>query len=277
MKNYHSLPSGHRMYYEIRGNTDSKHPPFVFLNGLSQSTQAWLGVIQKDFGEEFTCILVDLIFQGQSDSADEFKTFEEHAADLHDLLSKLPYSNYHLAGISYGGAVAQRYIVEYPEKVAQAYLISTFSSKNEYFNAIGLGWKKALLCGDYELMFDVMLPFVLGKSFFKNPIVPLKTLKMSKKDMSPATEDLLKLMEATEKSKNYLSNLSSCQVPCIIIHGEEDLLCTPDMGKEMASYLPKNEFIVLPGVGHTLNLEAIDPLKNILASRAKAIAKTVEA
>ncbi|UJP64565.1 alpha/beta fold hydrolase [Mongoliitalea daihaiensis] len=270
MKHYHQLPSGHRMYYEIRGNTDSKHPPFVFLNGLSQSTQAWLGVIQKDFGEEFTCILIDLIFQGESDSADQFKTFEEHAEDLHDLLSKLAYPTYHLAGISYGGAVAQRFIVDYPEKISQAYLISTFAAKNEYFNAIGLGWKKALLCGNYELMFDIMLPFVLGKSFFENPIISLETLKISKQHMSPATSDLLKLMEATEKSENYLMKLSHCKVPCIIIHGEEDILCTPEMGMEMAQHIPKNELIILPKVGHTLNLEAIDPLKNILALKAKA-------
>lgn len=277
MKHYHYLPSGNRMYYEIRGNTDSKYPPFVFLNGLSQSTQAWLGVIQKDFGGEFTCILVDLIFQGQSDSAESFKSFEEHASDLHHLLSQLHYQTYHIVGISYGGAVAQRFIVKYPEKVTQAYLISTFSTRNEYFDTIGLGWKKALICGNYELMFDVMLPFVLGKSFFANPLIPLETLKMSKKGMSPASEDLLKLMEATEKSENFLPQLTTCKVPCVIIHGEEDILCTPAMGEEISKHLPKNELIILPKVGHTLNLEAIGSLQKILASRAKEIGTKVHA
>lgn len=275
MKHYHSLPSGHRMYYEIRGNTDSKYPPFVFLNGLSQSTQAWSGVIQRDFGEEFTCILVDLIFQGQSDRTENFKTFEEHATDLYDLLAQLPFKTYHLAGISYGGAVAQRFVVKYPEKIVQAYLISTFAYKTDYFNTIGLGWKNALICGNYELMFDVMLPFVLGKSFFEQPLVPLSSLKASKKEMSPSTADLLKLMEATEKSGNYLQQMETCTVPCVVIHGEEDILCTPEMGEQLCKHIPNSELIIMPRAGHTLNLEAIDPLKKILKEKAKALANSI--
>jgi len=264
MQYFHPLPSGLRMHYEIRGKTDSKHPPLVFLNGLSQSTLAWRPLIQSGIEEEFSSICVDLVFQGKSDSGETYRNFEQHADDLRDLLENLGHKTYTIIGISYGGAVAQRLMVKYPEICHKVFLLSTFATKGPFFEAIGDSWKKALLCGDYELMFEVMLPFVLGKSYFEKPLVPLEELKNAKKEMSPKTSDLLKLMEATEKSSEFIGALSTSKVETIVVQGEEDILCTPEMGKKIADALQNSSFILLPKVGHTLNLEAINPLQKII-------------
>lgn len=264
MEHYFKLSSGLRLFYEARGTADSQAPPFVFLNGLSQSTLAWEGII-SELESERRCYPVDLIFQGKSDSSENFKTFEEHADDLFELLSYLAHKQYIIVGISYGGAVAQRFMVKYPHLCKKVFLLSTFGGKNAYFDAIGNSWKKALVRVDYELMFEVMLPVVLGKSYFENPIIPLESLKSSKTAMSPAKSDLLMLMKATETSeRDYLPNLESCEVDTLVVHGEEDLLCTPEMGRAMADALPHGSFYLLPKVGHTLNLEAVNALVQIL-------------
>ncbi|WP_299990124.1 alpha/beta hydrolase [uncultured Pontibacter sp.] len=267
----HRLPDELELHYELHGNAEASQA-MVFLNGLSQSTAAWAGLVHN-LGKKYRLVLVDLIFQGQSDEAPEHRSFEEHAADLADLLKALDLpSETILVGISYGGAVAQRFLVHHPELVQRAVLLSTFPYKDAYFDAIGASWKQALLAGGYSLMLDVMLPFVLGRSYFLNPIITIENLKNSKTSQSPTPERLLKLVRATEESGNYLEELKKVQVPVLMVHGQEDMLCTPEMGQAMYQSLPHGELEILPNVGHTLNLECIPDLIQLLDTfAAKAL------
>jgi 3-oxoadipate enol-lactonase len=267
----HRLPDGLELHYELHGNADAPQA-MVFLNGLSQSTAAWAGVVHA-LGKQFRLVLVDLVFQGQSDEAPEHRSFEGHAADLADLLKALQLpTDTILVGISYGGAVAQRFLVNHPGLVQRGVLLSTFPYKDDYFDAIGASWKQALLAGGYPLMLDVMLPLVLGRSYFLNPIITIENLKNSKTSQSPTPERLLKLVRATEESGNYLEELKKVQLPVLVVHGEEDMLCTPEMGRAMYQALPHGEMEILPRVGHTLNLECIPDLVELLDTfAAKAL------
>ncbi|MBX0334394.1 alpha/beta hydrolase [Pontibacter sp. HSC-14F20] len=267
----HCLPDGLELHYELHGRADATQA-MVFLNGLSQSTAAWAGLVHA-LGKKYRLVLVDLLFQGQSDEAPEHRSFEEHAADLADLLRNLQLpADTILVGISYGGAVAQRFLVKHPELVQRGVLLSTFPFKDAYFDGISTSWKQALLAGGYPLMLDVMLPFVLGRTYFLNPIITIENLKNSKTSQSPTPDRLLKLVRATEESGNYLEELKKVQVPVLVVHGEEDMLCTPEMGRAMYQSLPHGELEILPHVGHTLNLECIPDLIQLLdAFAAKAI------
>lgn len=269
----HLLPDGLELHFELHG-TDSASQALVFLNGLSQSTAAWAGLVHA-LGKKYRIVLVDLLFQGQSDAATEHRSFEGHAADLADLLKVLQLPETILIGISYGGAVAQRFLVNHSDLVRAGALLSTFPYKDAYFDAIGHSWKQALLAGGYPLMLDVMLPFVLGKSYFLDPIISIENLKNSKASQSPATENLLKLVKATEESSNYLEELKKVQLPVLIINGEEDMLCTPEMGKAMHQSMANAELTILPKVGHTLNLECVPELIQLLDSFAERVGQTV--
>ncbi len=265
----HHLPDGLSLYYEIHG-AENATQTLVFLNGLSQSTAAWGGVI-KALGEKYKLVLVDLLFQGQSDAAPEHRSFEAHAADVADLLQSLNLRETVIVGISYGGAVAQRFLVNYPELAQAGVLLSTFPYKDAYFDAIGYSWKQALLAGGYPLMLDVMLPFVLGRSYFLNPVISIENLKNSKATQSPSIDSLLNLVRATEESGNYLQELKKVQVPVLVVHGEEDMLCTPEMGRAMTESLPNAQLEIIPAVGHTLNLECIPELIRLLDAFASKL------
>ena len=258
----HQLPDGLELYYELHGDATAKQA-LVFLNGLSQSTAAWGGVIPL-LSSKYRLVLIDLLFQGQSDAAPNYRSFEAHAADVAHLLQSLELPETIIVGISYGGAVAQRFLVNHPELAQAGVLLSTFPYKDAYFDAIGYSWKQALLTGGYPLMLDVMLPMVLGRSYFLNPIISIENLKNSKATQSPPVDNLLKLVRATEESGNYLEELKKVQMPVLVVHGQEDQLCTPEMGKAMYQALPNAELAILPNVGHTLNLECIPDLAQLL-------------
>ncbi|MFD2514108.1 alpha/beta fold hydrolase [Pontibacter locisalis] len=269
----HSLPDGLQLYYELHGSSDATQA-IVFLNGLSQSTAAWAGLVHA-LGKKYRLILVDLLFQGQSDAAPEHRSFDAHAADVADLLQSLNLPDTVLAGISYGGAVAQRFLVNHPGLVQAGALLSTFPYKDAYFDAIGYSWEAALKVGGYPLMLDVMLPTVLGRSYFLDPIISIENLKNSKANQSPTPENILKLTQATKESGNYLEHLKRVQVPVLVVQGEEDPLCTVEMGKAMYQALPNAELEILPNVGHTLNLECIPELIQLLDTFAAKIRQVV--
>lgn len=260
---HHTLPDGSFLYYELHGNQDSPKS-IVFLNGLSQSTIAWTAIIPS-FAKDYQVLLIDLIFQGQSGTSSEFRTFDQHAADVSELLKKInPNKKWVIAGISYGGAVAQHFAVNHPEQVKALAFISTFAHKTPHFNAIGDSWIAALNAGGYPLMLDVMLPIVLGEDYFESPLIPISTLKEMRVSANLTKNNLLRLMEATEKREDYRNKLKEVKARSIIIHGEKDLLIPPAVAKEINKAIEGSKFEVIRNAGHTLNLEAIPQLSSLL-------------
>ncbi|GAB4141798.1 MAG: alpha/beta hydrolase [Bacteroidia bacterium] len=248
------LKDGHSIYYE---DSENKHANYslIFLNGLSQSTLSW-SAIAPSF-KNSRVILVDLLFQGKSDAPQNFRSYNDHAEDVAALIQHLRLKNTIVCGISYGSAVAQHLLVHHSNLLSGGILMSTFGHNTPLFNAIGESWKSALIAGGYPLMLDVMLPVVLGKSYFENPFIPIETLKESRvaRDLKP--ENLLKLMQATETRGDFRSHLKHINKPVLVVHGAEDLLIPVATAKEVADNIPGAEFRVISDAGHTLNLEAI--------------------
>lgn len=243
------------LYYEFNYNPASDYV-LVFLNGLSQSTVAWTAIAPA-FAGQYSVLLVDLVDQGRSGSSAVFRSFDAHAADVAALLTHLNAGKAVLTGISYGSAVAQHVLVNHASLCAGALLLSTFAHSTPHFEAIGESWKAALLAGGYPLMLDVMLPTVLGKSYFANPFIPIATLKESRVASNLEPERLLRLMQATETRGDYRPMLARIAAPVSVVQGEEDILIPPDVAKHVADAIAGAKFTVLPQVGHTLNLEAI--------------------
>ncbi len=251
----HQLADGLELNYEIHGQAEAKQT-LVFLNGLSQPTLAW-GPYLPAFQKNYKIVLLDLIFQGQSDAAEHYRSFDQHAQDVSSLLEGLQIESANFVGISYGGAVLMRLMVNHPEKVAKGVIMASFAYKTPMFEAQGLAWRNALQAGGYPLMLDVMLPMVLSNHYYENPVMPIDMMKTARRDLHPSTEQLLKLMETTQNSEDYRDELTKVKCPVLVIAGEEDRLCTPEMNQAIAEAIPEARLEKIPQAGHTLNLEAV--------------------
>jgi 3-oxoadipate enol-lactonase len=257
------LKDGNSLFYQYHFVT-AELPTVIFLNGLSQSTMSWAAVAPKFIGK-YNVLLLDLIFQGKSTAQGEFRSYDQHAADVTALVDALGIHKPVLCGLSYGSAVTQHALVLYPEKYVGAVLMSTFAHNAEIFTAMGESWKSALRTGGYPLLLDVMLPVVLGATYFEKPLIPIQTLKEMRISNNLSPENLFKLMMATETRGDYRSQLRNVKVPVMIIHGEEDLLIPVPIAQQVNENIPESEFIVLNGVGHTLNLEAIPQISGLIS------------
>lgn len=243
------------LYYEIQGNPNSNRT-IIFLNGLSQSTVSWI-LTTPAFKDNYRIILMDFIFQGQSDKDAEYRTFDEHAKDVLCLLDELKLNNVILAGLSYGSLVAQYFAVLFPQRLEKLILISTFAHKTPYYDAVELAWWRALELGGYPLMLDIMLPSVLSEDYFKNPLIPIELMKQARQEVNGEKEALFKLMQATKERPDYRKELTKITTPTLVIQGEKDLLLPVHMAVEVHNHIPKSILKIIPAVGHTLNLEAV--------------------
>lgn len=260
--NFFNLRDGNQVYYQYH-YVNENVPTLIFLNGLSQSTMSW-GAIAPAFIGKNNVLLLDLVFQGKSSAEGEARTYDQHAEDVTRLVEFLNVPSPVLCGISYGSAVAQHALVQFPGKYSGAVLMSTFAHNPEVFIAIGESWKSALRAGGYPLMLDVMLPVVLGASYFEKPLIPIQTLKEMRISNNLSAENLFRLMEATEVRGDYRERLHGVNINVMVIHGAEDLLIPVAVAGEVAERIPQSELIVLERAGHTLNLEAIPQITKLI-------------
>lgn len=252
---------GKSIYFEVIGNTTSSKS-IVFLNGLSQTTIAWSFMVPY-FEKDYRIILIDLIFQGQSEKSGDVRDFDQHARDVLAVLNFLSIDNTTFVGLSYGSLVAQHLGVNHADRVDKICLMSTFAHKTPYYEAIELSWRRALDFGGYGLMLDVMLPFVLGTSYFSHPLIPIDILKAARKDLVDANA-LGKLMDATHARTDYRSKLKQIKAPTLVIHGRQDALFSLELGKSVADHIVNSQFVVIENAGHTLNLEEVKLVSEII-------------
>lgn len=262
IEKFYPLPDGNRLFYQYHFR-DENSPTLIFINGLSQSTLSW-GAVAPSFTTKYNVLLADLVFQGKSTAEGSARTYDQHADDVTRLVDSLNTRRAVLCGLSYGSAVAQHALVNFPGKYSGAVLMSTFGHNAELFMAMGESWKSALRAGGYPLMLDVMLPVVLGTSYFEKPLIPIQTLKEMRISNNLSAENLFKLMEATERRGDYREHLAKVNVKTLVVHGREDLLIPVSVAEEVARHIPQSEFLVIERAGHTLNLEAIPQITALI-------------
>lgn len=243
------------IYYEIQGNLESKKT-IVFLNGLSQSTLSWI-ITTPQFKNDYKIILIDFIFQGQSDREGDARSFNQHAKDVESVLKEIKAEKIILAGLSYGSLVAQHFAILYPQRLEKLILISTFAHKTPYYDAIELAWWRALELGGYPLMLDIMLPSVLSEEYFKNPLIPIDLMKQARQEVNGEKQALFHLMQATKDRPDYREQLQKITTPTLVIQGEKDLLLPVHMAVEVSKNIKGSILKIIPAAGHTLNLEAV--------------------
>ena len=243
------------LHYEIQGNGESKET-IILLNGLTQSTLSWFFIAQY-LKDKYKVVLMDFIFQGQSDKSGNWRDFNQHARDVKTVLDTIGVTRIHLAGLSYGSLVAQHFAILYPSMLHKLVLMATFAHKTPHYEAIELSWWRALEQGGYRLMLDIMLPNVLSEEYFSHPLVPIDLMKEMRQGLNENSEAILKLMRATKERKDFRRELQQIQTPALIIQGERDALLPVHLAQEVNKNIRNSQLIIIPRAGHTLNLEHV--------------------
>ena len=237
--------NGIELYYELHGPDGA--PVLVLNNGIIMNAASSWVFQTKVFSASYRVLQYDCRGQGQSDHPAEAYSMAQHADDLSVLLEVLEIEQAHIAGISYGGEVAQAFALGYPEKTLSLILADTVSEVGPELRMVIDGWVDALRTGDALAFFNATVPWNFSPNFIANNTALLEDAK--KRYVQLDFPAVIRLCEAFFEV-DFTDRLTEISAPVCIIVGEVDLIKGIPYAQKLRKHLPQAEYHILDGAGH---------------------------
>src|SRR6202011_4070938 len=113
--------NGTRIAYSVHGSG----PPLVLIMGYRLSSLAWPLDFIEALAERFTVVLFDNRGTGKSDKPTSGYEISNMAKDVGGLLDHLEIARANILGYSMGGAIAQEFVRQFPDRVLSLVLCAT--------------------------------------------------------------------------------------------------------------------------------------------------------
>jgi pimeloyl-ACP methyl ester carboxylesterase len=234
-----------KMYYEWHGPEGA--PVLVLNNGvIMNAATSW--VFQTEaLSKDFRLLQYDCRGQGQSDHPPGPYSMAVHAADLAGLLDALGVNEAHIAGISYGGEVAQAYALTHPERVKSLILIDTVSEVDPALELVIQSWIDSLHAGDPLTFFHATVPWNFSPAFIaaNGPLLEDAKQRYALLDF----QAVLTLCECFLEV-DFTARLGEIKAPTCIIVGERDLLKGPRFAEVLQREIPHAKMHIIKDAGH---------------------------
>ncbi len=255
---------GISLYYEVKGDPNGKES-IAFLNGVMASASSWalLYPIFERMG--YRVILHDFKGQMKSDKPAGPYSFAEHCAEAKALFEHLGVEKIHLVGTSYGGEVAMKFAILYPEMVKSISVIDSVSELDPVLEGFVLGWK--ILCDtkNGETFFWGMAPSIYGPDFIANNQEMLTRRAKALNDVDPSYLEGQKILYDTFAPDVHMTEeLPKIQCPALILCGTEDILKPPKFSQIIADMIPNAEYLTIPCCGHVAIFEKPKELESAI-------------
>ncbi len=233
------------LYYELHGAPDA--PVLVLNNGIIMNASTSWAFQTRTLSAHYRVLLYDCRGQGQSDHPDEKYSMFQHADDLAALLDALEIPQVHIAGISYGGEVAQAFALAYPQKMLSLILADTVSEVGPDLRMVIESWVDALKTNDALAFFNATVPWNFSPEFIAKNTALLEDAKKRYAQLDfPA---VIRLCEAFF-GVDFTHRLGEIRAPTCIIAGEIDLIKGIPYARILKAHIPHAEMHLLDGAGH---------------------------
>ncbi|PFI59205.1 hypothetical protein COI68_27265 [Priestia megaterium] len=214
-----------------------KKIPLILLPGTLCDDTMWEFQLNK-LKKIADCKVISL----QQDSIEEMAK---------DVLEQAP-DRFALAGFSMGGNVAIEVVKQAPKRVLKLALmdINPNPPRLEQIE----GWKKFIGMareGDFSRITPhYLLPNMVSPN--AEDQISSTIIKMAE---HIGKDTMIKQMTALINRPDGRKTLREVECPTLLLTGEEDVLCTTDMHKEMNKHLSHSELVIIKSSGHMTTLE----------------------
>jgi pimeloyl-ACP methyl ester carboxylesterase len=236
---------------EIAYRRVGEGPPLVFVHGAGDDGRIWQPQLAA-LADELTVVAWDEPGAGRSSDLPAEFTLADYAHCLAAVLEDVGLGPAHIAGLSWGGTVAQELYRHHPGVVATLILIDTYagwrgSLPAEEVRARVLGAREMLAAPPEE--FDPAFPGL----FAAEP--PAEFASLLSEIAADARPDSLARQLSIMAETDQRDLLPQIVVPTLLIWGELDERSPVSIAHELAAAIPDTELVVIPGAGHLSNLE----------------------
>ena len=242
-----------RVVYERRG----AGPPLVLCHAFGVDRAMWDPQVEA-FIATHEVITFDQRGCGESDhpvprehEPDPY-TIDTFSEDLAAVLDDLGSARARILGESMGGATALRFAIRWPERVEALILVSTMASR--------LHGKIVERAREVERIAAERGLAEAVRFYFRGPLLagvpqgPAWEAQIERWVAAATPQGFLGTYRVTIDRPSMTDALGEIQVPTLILVGEKDALYLGD-AELMRRGIPGARKIVMPGVGHAINVE----------------------
>ncbi|HSM38715.1 MAG TPA: alpha/beta hydrolase [Candidatus Limnocylindrales bacterium] len=231
-------------------------PPVLLIHGFPSNSLAWKLVMDR-LDDRYRLIAPDMVGFGRSTRKPARPLDGDTYADrLVDLLDRLELEAVHLAGMSWGGSVAQRVALRHPARVRRLVLLASTSAATP------------LRFGDGDLMGLALGSLVppLARFAVRRYVGGATRGTASEADVEEITRGyvdplatpgslafLRRFVRATRATPN--AELARISVPTLVITPAEDRIVSPSVGANLQAAIPGAHREVIHGAGHAIGFQ----------------------
>ncbi len=236
--------------YRIEG----QGPALYLVHGIGSRKTTWDELI-AGLQQDFTCVSYDLRGHGESPVPPTPYALDDLVDDLEALRQKLGHDKIHVVGHSLGGMIGPAYARAYPEHTLSVGLLSTAAGRTEddraRLKAVGDAMEQN---GISETLGTFVARWFTDAFMQRHPEL-IEARLQQVKDTPPDVFLSVFWIYATTEMAPWLHEIER---PCLVLTGEFDGGCNPRLNRFIHEQLPDSQLVILPGLKHSLMIEASD-------------------
>jgi pimeloyl-ACP methyl ester carboxylesterase len=243
--------AGLRIAYERTG----VGPPLVLLHGfVGDARSTWSHQIEA-LSDQFTVVAWDAPGAGGSSCPPESFRLPEYADCLAGFLDELGLARVHLAGLSFGGALALQLFERHATVARSLVLLGGYAGWAGSLTPDEAGQRLAT-CLRFstlppEEFADAMVPSMFSSSAEPEVVERFRAAMVATFD--PAG---FRAMAHASAEADLRPLLRKVRVPTLLLYGDQDARAPLRVATDLHEALPGSLLVVLPGVGHLSPVEA---------------------
>ncbi len=249
--NYEVIGEGNRGAQPKAGRTRWEGCSLLILHGWGSNSGRWEKVGELLAEKGVKVIIPDLPGFGSSQKPFEAWGLDDYCEFIQEFTKLLNLEKFYLLGHSFGGALAVKCSLKFPEKINKLFLVSAAcfrrrALKKRLFYIISKILKIFSFLPGYQSIKKGFYKFIIRKSDYLNTEGVMKDiyLKIIKEDLSDI--------------------LSQVQVPTIIIWGGQDDVTKIKEARLINEKIKGSRLKVIPNAGHDLNVKTPEELSELM-------------
>jgi pimeloyl-ACP methyl ester carboxylesterase len=228
-------------------------PPLVLLHGYVGDGPTTFRRQLDALSDEFTVVAWDAPGAGGSPDPPESFGMAGYADTLAGFIHRLGLDAPHVAGLSFGGALALELTHRHPAIPRTLILASAYAGWAGSLPADVTAQRlaQALVLADLspEEFVATLLPTMFSEA---TPQEAVDAFQASMLGFHPTGFRAM----ARASAENLRDALTGVEVPTLLVYGDKDVRAPLSVAEDLHAAIPGSTLVVLPGVGHACNVEA---------------------
>jgi len=223
--------------------------PMLILHGWKSNSERWQKTSELLAAAGIQTIVPDLPGFAKSQEPLSAWSLDNYVDWLVEFCRQVPELNdsFYLAGHSFGGALAAKFALKYPQKVQKVFLVSAACVRQMKSS------KKFLYRASKIVKVFSFLPgyTIFRKGFYKYILRKTDYLQV---------DGVMKEIYLKGISEDLSHKINFLKVPVVIIWGDKDTSTPLDQARFLNERIHNSKLIIIPGAGHSLQMEVPEVL-----------------